>query len=1259
MSKRPNQEISSASQSGRVGAFGKPPRRRLSEPSDASVRPSAEGEPFGPEFWRPDPPPTKNVIRIRGGARRGPARRQVPRGHWNSDIQELLAFNSDDLVGTCKMGEADFTAFEREVSVGGRFMIDFHYEDGTVISRTIQEVKNDEKKLTPNAVRMLDRQRTGFWRQMLVQGKVFDLDGDDIDSTIFLSSEGSDRWEELAVMPPIVRYEIRRLIPGPAQRADGKNRQTRSNRAVAYWPTYNDTDLDLNFAQMYKKDQSYPIQDQHCIVKAFEEAKNADPSLPYTFQQLAELMVKYKHQQTDLFDVGQLSKVCTWLKVQANVEKYHEPDSKTGKTRNSFSKIPEKCAKGTPVVPLAIICEHIFFNRSWPEISNVHTMKALAGVPNTGKRVRSVAKGCWTTARIVNKLMTECGRLGEPIEVRPDFGNCVNPEGHVDYSICDAKGKGSKSTEGAQRAFSPAKVRDIPCAYYAADTEAVSADEKTHTVYSLGYLKIPDVKDVNVPNTLLDVKILRGPEASLDLLAALVAAEQTEIDKLVDIQEAEDKRGVKRNPIHPEVFTFYIFFHNLRYDRAVIQYPLAISSVLEKDGAIYSFDVLSEDRLVKFCFRDSSKLFSVPLTKWSKELNLPSELTKKEQGIFYEFFSETNRNRWVTIAEYAQAGTMDTQAVRESQALAAINDLDITYTEDPLTGEIIFPPDALFEQYLRYDVAVLAAGLRSLSDLFKKVYLIVTRKEEEDEEIGIFLSEEELAREAPEPLTFVSLASYAKTIFAAAGCREGTYEVSGSLRKFQMGSVRGGRTTCHPKFEGSEIETLLDYFDGCALYPSAMLAECLAEVSRGYPRGPAFPLTGEDQLCVDFIFDTAQVSAAVVSIRLFEIRKRLVFAPPIVCVRRGEELVYTQDLTMEEEADGVSVTLNHIDLQQWIEHHDIVFEIEHGCYWKTSEGFNVEAGGLMRKYFNERLKVKKSNPSLGNALKLFMNTTFGTSVLKICDFEQTCVPKDGDWKLNLYNSFHNVHSIFDLGETIQIQKFKPDQAFTYCIFGSMVLARARWVMNGLWKAAEASRTFIFYTDTDSVFLEKARMERFALAYEEVKHPALPPLVGTQLLQFHSDFSGSSFGDAWDPATMKESDIFSVTCLPVRKKMYIHKTAYVLPDGKTMYGTCRKMKGCTEAGFSWLVEQKAGESATREEKDNVALDIYRSMLRNTQLSIPLNPGGRAKFYYDRTNKTCKTSTKVMWRSFKKRDVGGGFFTTDDLNGFRRYWSGVVE
>ena len=866
------------------------------------------------------------------------------------------------------------------------------------------------------------------------------------------------------------------------------------------------------------------------------------------------------------------------------------------------------------------------------------------------------------------------GKLAEVVDEVPLVG--ISPtdvlQEIVNYDVCVKDEETKEWSHGTQKDFTPRNKEKLitPHCFYAADTESICLEGKTHSVYDLAFVKINRgvVEEDGIQDRLAEVAIFHGDTAPLEMLRCILEAEKENIDAAKEQSDSITRKNNKKRKwtMNTECYNVFIFFHNLRYDRAVIQKELNITRVLEKDNSIYSFDVMSDEGDVRFSFRDSRKMVSEALSNWSKTLDLPPSLSKKEKGVFYDYFCEEKRGKETTIREYCQHENPGLITSRIEEVHEALADLKIHF-EGKDDGDELFFPDDLYQRYLRYDVVILAEGLARYRNLLETVYKNVTINPDDMMEDEI----EEREDSVPDPLLCVSLSSYGKLIFNDSGCRDGIFEYGGSLRRYIMTSVRGGRTTCHPQFEGSEIRTAINYFDGVSLYPSSMKAECVEGIGRGFPKGQAFPM-GENECNMDFLLNEEEVACAVVTIQLKKIKRTLTFTPPVICLLRGSgELEYTDMLTEEEENLGVLATLTLLDLKAWIQFHDIEFNIIQGCYWKTSSGFNIQAGALMDKLFQERLAVKSVNKALGNMYKLVMNSIYGSSILKITDFEQICFPKNGEWLLNVFNSFQKVHSIFDLGRTIQIQKYKPDETFTPCIFGSMILARARWIMNGLWSAAEKSKTFIFYTDTDSVFIERDRMEVFREVYEAVKHPLLPALVGTNLLQFHNDFSSKSFGSIWKKE-YKEEDIFSIACIPVRKKVYCHQTVYYPKGEEAIYGICNKMKGCTEIGVKHVAEERAKliifDEPTNRDKEIELFEIYRNLIGLSgddtkvlekgpaKIKFPLNPGGKVRFYYDRATKTCHTSSTISYREVSMRDlpetVGGQVFTTFDLETYRR-------
>ena len=198
-------------------------------------------------------------------------------------------------------------------------------------------------------------------------------------------------------------------------------------------------------------------------------------------------------------------------------------------------------------------------------------------------------------------------------------------------------------------------------------------------------------------------------------------------------------------------------------------------------------------------------------------------------------------------------------------------------------------------------------------------------------------------------------------------------------------------------------------------------------------------------------------------------------------------------------------------------------------------------------------------------------------------------------------------------------------------------------MNGVYKACEESGCHVYYTDTDSVWISKDKLDEVEEAYNACREDReMPSLIGEELCQFHNDLSGKDV-DGWKPE-YKECNIYAEAAFIVTRKVYLLLTAYVCPDGSIIRGQACKMKGMPKAAVEWYcrrLPQTVGlldyhHLDTGSDYRRSLCLLYRDLLVGVNHMMPLNPT-RATFTYDRASYVY-TNTRLWYRNMSRKDHG---------------------
>lgn len=850
-----------------------------------------------------------------------------------------------------------------------------------------------------------------------------------------------------------------------------------------------------------------------------------------------------------------------------------------------------------------------------------------------------------------------------------------------------------------------------PTYFYAGDCESVVCNEQKHSLYLIGCMPLSRLgNDVDIQT---DVQVVL--QNICDTHLGEVKELHERIKKFRGNKELPHKKAQKAKAAFyarlekseqelddAHLVEVVIFFHNLRYDLAVLEPHVVIYGTLKREQTIYEVKLkVRSCPEILFVLRDSSKhLSGMSVAQMPKKMGLPAHLSKKSVGIYYEFFTHETRGNQVTLGEYIKYRPDKTQS--EADALVVVNDMLESYLKDrepnteykTLEAHDVFCPEVLYRYYLEYDVLVLAAALMAYEDSMAAVcrdYLNLP------------------SVKPGSPLYFPTSSSFSRAILSAGGAFDGASKYSLGLRAYIQKAVRGGRTNCHSEFEGKIIDSStpgfeegVDDLDGVSLYPSAIAS------LPGFPSVVPEPIPREF-LSIESIEEHAVT--AVVTVRITAIKRKLTYAQPILALRQEDGVMsFIQDLPNDQPFED---TIHIIDLQEYVRLHDIDYEILYGVWWKKKglvwkklsdeerkakkRSFSLARSNedvepntawpqLSLKLYRARLAAKRLHAQSGDAkyqvqsemIKLVMNSGFGGTILRISDSETKVRLRDRDGETAtetyLFSNFGAISEFRETEHNVFIKEKQRDLTASYNICGVMILAQSRRILNRVLEAYEACQAYQVYSDTDSIHGPRSKTNQIAEYYNANRIAGTPELIGSELGQFHVDFSASDFEiypegllnravSTW-PKEAKAGDIFSWKLLLVRKKVYMHLLAvdyiYTCPSSgekstRRAYGMTCRCKGLTKKGMyhkAFLIGQaiEQGElydpygDEDLEYTDPTSrglLNIFKRVLAGETLEIDLLAGnGDVRFYFSKGSVhtsavPCTRSMRMSSKSNKRR------------------------
>lgn len=614
-----------------------------------------------------------------------------------------------------------------------------------------------------------------------------------------------------------------------------------------------------------------------------------------------------------------------------------------------------------------------------------------------------------------------------------------------------------------------------------------------------------------------------------------------------------------------------VYFHNLKYDFSVLKHYLNIMGRCIKNGMLYSFKATYSGRKIEF--RDSYKLINIPLKDFSKTFNLGDDLTKKE-AIGYTYYTEDNIYLdKANIKEYIKHIKKE-EICQFYMNLYDNNEL-FCYEEET------FNHMEYYKYYLEYDCKVLCEGLKVYSETIRKI-------------TGSNLFDS------------LTISSLTNSYVAMKGCFDDVYMVKGNLRDYLSKAVYGGRVSCLESERMKVIKKQIVDFDACSLYPSAIYRLCL---EYGLPKGKAKQITKEMKNLVEL----NKIDYYVVTVKITKINKKQQI--PFIAMRKDTGIL---DYVNEVSEDGYICVLDKIALEDYIEYHEIEYDIIDGVYY--NEGFNKKFGEVINKLYDDRLKEKAKKNVEGdimqNIIKLMMNSAYGKTIMKKSKTKEIIVEETRK-EAYIYNNFNCIKEIIPLNERQTIINIDSiDDSFNLGIAGLMILSMSKRMMNEVMSVANDNNIKIYYQDTDSMHLEDDQLKDLIKLYEQKYNKIL---VGKQMCQFHSDFEIKEFN-----GIVKSK--FSVF---LGKKCYLDVLQGYDENGNEIKGITKnhiRLKGITEAGINNAINQY-GSIET----------VFEKLSNGEEIEFILNPDNNYKPMFEYNNLNVSTRNEGSFKrllSFKK-------------------------
>ena len=600
-------------------------------------------------------------------------------------------------------------------------------------------------------------------------------------------------------------------------------------------------------------------------------------------------------------------------------------------------------------------------------------------------------------------------------------------------------------------------------------------------------------------------------------------SEQDELDNNFNIIEEHQEikfefgRNCLNNFLDKLENNSLVYFHNLGYDiRQFNEY--IINKECCKNTKVMNAEIIYKGK--KIYFKDTLSIVSMKLADFPKSFNLDCG----EKEMFpYKYYTFENFEKLNNLGIISEAGKQELKH-NWNQKIFEENLNKLGIAKDGKFNMVDY-----VKFYCCQDVRILKQGFQK----FRKMCW------------------ESLKIDVNKTLTAPSLANqyFTREIYEKI---PDYYLYGGIVRGFIQKAVYGGRCMTRLNKKWSVNEELAD-FDAVSLYPSAM--------NRLYcVKGKPEVLKPEELNTTYLLNNTCAedeqpnknkpISSYVVEILITNIKKHLAFP----CVVYKDKTTNTNKNDDGENAIGKTAVVDNITLEDWIKYNGLECESLRDYKWTGEKSFLIR--DVIQNLHLLRCEYKKTKNPLQLVIKLIMNSAYGKMIQKPITtttefkrkhtkiFYKKLNDYVDDYPLDKYlikNSSKIISYIQVNKNLYAIKVGQPiDKFYTNTLLGVQILSMSKRIMNEVMCTAEDIDIKIYYQDTDSMHIQKNKIDDLATEY---KKRYGRELIGKNLGQFHNDFDEVENGYAY-------KSIF------VGKKMYVD----MLKNEKNEQGIHYRMKG---------------------------------------------------------------------------------------------------
>ena len=410
------------------------------------------------------------------------------------------------------------------------------------------------------------------------------------------------------------------------------------------------------------------------------------------------------------------------------------------------------------------------------------------------------------------------------------------------------------------------------------------------------------------------------------------------------------------------------------------------------------------------------------------------------------------------------------------------------------------------------------------------------------------------------------------------------YKIRGSLQEFILNFCHGGRCMTARNRKWHIQEEILN-IDAVSLYPSAMSK---AYIPIGKPtvipdsmlhKNNIFDRVKEHPL-LENLFDEGQlnykpfksIAHFMVEIEIISINQMRDFPCIVRKTKNGKENSNTLGI----------VFVDNIGLQDLVNYHDITYRVIRGIWWQQYNCTTLKDGvkkyycrrsylirDKIKELFELRKEMKRNKNPQEKIIKLLLNSGYGAMMQKPIKTDIRISNKT-ELQHMLYEEISSIkfyEQILDEHSQpteyyISWHKADTSQHYNVAFLAALILSISKSIMNRLMYYLEDNHVPVYYTDTDSIHVNKQKWLEFTKEQ----------WVGSNLGQFHNDYDGYEIG-IYDEQHNSDNpyDLYAVEGYYLAKKIYCERVKSIkYPERE---GIFFRMKGIPETTVKMFASQR--------------------------------------------------------------------------------------